>query len=186
MAEMLYVTDRNAWRQWLQDHHDTETEIWLIIYKKHTGQPSIPYDDAVEEALCFGWVDSIVKRLDDKKYAQKYTPRRLGSNWSASNRLRVRKLIEDGRMTSAGLATIDPAVLRGEPAPEPPPLEMPAFVKRALRASPTAWKNFTQLAPSHRRNYLRWILDAKKSETQARRLKEAVALLEKNQKLGMK
>src|SRR5262249_60030780 len=96
--------------------HQSETEVWLIYYKKPSGQPRIPYDDAVEEALCFGWVDSIVKRIDDAKFAQKFTPRRGRTRWSALNKRRLRKLIREGRMTPAGLAKIDRAMLGDKPA----------------------------------------------------------------------
>jgi uncharacterized protein YdeI (YjbR/CyaY-like superfamily) len=102
---MLYVTTRDEWRAWLAEHHDTEREVWLVSYKKHTGRPQIPYDDAVEEALCFGWIDSLVKTIDDERFAQKFTPRKEKSNWSESNKRRVRKLVREGRMTEAGLAT---------------------------------------------------------------------------------
>jgi uncharacterized protein YdeI (YjbR/CyaY-like superfamily) len=188
LSRTLYVTSRDEWRAWLSKHHESETEIWLIYYKKHSGQPRIPYDDAVEEALCFGWIDSIVKRIDDDKYAQKFTPRRDSTNWSALNRRRVHKLIREGRMTEAGLAKIEPGVLSEEPQAQPSKgdLEVPQFIEQALMASPTAWNYFQGLAPSHRRNYLRWILDAKREETRERRLREAVSLLEQKQKLGLK
>src|SRR5207237_1029172 len=177
-----------GWRTWLAKHHDSERGVWLVYYKKQTGRPRIPYDDAVEEALCFGWIDSLVKRIDDAKFAQKFTPRRDCTKWSALNKRRVRKLIREGRMTEAGLAKIDLAILEEEP-PEKPSrtdLGVPPFVKQALRASPTAWKNFQNLAPSQRRLYVGWILHAKKEETRQRRLREAVSLLEQNKKLGLK
>jgi uncharacterized protein YdeI (YjbR/CyaY-like superfamily) len=183
----LHVTKRDAWRAWLAEHHASETEIWLIFHKKHSGQPRVSYDDAVEEALCFGWVDSIVKRIDDDKYAQKFSPRRDWTKWSESNKKRMLQLIADGRMTKAGTAQLDLAVLR-EPPPAKPSKDapLPRFVKQALMASPKAWEFFQGLAPSYRRDYLAWIMDAKKEETRQRRLREAVSLLEQNKKLGMK
>src|SRR5262245_16457882 len=183
IRKTLYVTSPEEWRAWLTKHYQSETEVWLIYYKKHTGQPRISYDHAVEEALCFGWVDSIVKRIDDEKFAQKFTPRRDWSKWSALNQRRLRKLIREGRMTEAGLAKIDPATL-GEEAPAKPRKgvpELPRFVKQALMANARAWGNFQNLAPSHRRQYLQWILEAKKEETRQRRLQEAVARLEQRQ-----
>src|SRR5438105_1352275 len=114
VRKTLYVTSREEWRAWLTKHYQTEAEVWLIYYKKHTGQPRISYHQAVEEALCFGWIDSIVKRIDDDKFAQKFTPRRDGTTWSALNRRRLRQLIREGRMTEAGLAKIDIAVLGEE------------------------------------------------------------------------
>src|SRR5947209_19674397 len=107
ISETLHITNRDDWRAWLVKNHETEKEVWLVYYKKHTGQPRIPYDDAVEEALCFGWIDSIVKRIDGEKFAQKFTPRQDCTRWSALNRRRVRKLIQAGRMTEAGLTKID-------------------------------------------------------------------------------
>jgi uncharacterized protein YdeI (YjbR/CyaY-like superfamily) len=102
----LHVTTRNEWRAWLAEHHDTEKEVWLISYKKHTGRPQIPYDEAVEEALCFGWIDSLVKTIDEERFAQKFTPRKMKNNWSESNKRRVKKLVREGRMTQAGLSKI--------------------------------------------------------------------------------
>jgi uncharacterized protein YdeI (YjbR/CyaY-like superfamily) len=184
----LHVTHRDEWRKWLEQHHDAETEIWLIFYKKHTGQARVAYDDAVEEALCFGWIDSIVKRMDDERYAQKFTPRRKGSNWSELNLGRVRRLIQEGRMTDAGLAKIDPANVRQKPQSEPTTakLVIPVFLKRAMQTSPPAWRNFMKLAPSYRGNYIRWIMAAKRDETRARRLQEAITNLKQNKKLGLK
>jgi uncharacterized protein YdeI (YjbR/CyaY-like superfamily) len=152
--------------------------VWLIYYKKHSGRPRIPYDHAVEEALCFGWIDSIGKRMDDEKFAQKFTPRRDRTNWSALNKRRVRKLIREGRMTEAGLAKIDLAVL-GEKAAAKQSTDddIPRFVKQGLMANAKAWKNFRSLTPARRRAYVRLILDAKKEETRERRLREAISLL---------
>src|SRR5919198_457561 len=119
IRKTLYVTSREEWRAWLTKHYESETEVWLIFYKKHTGRPRISYDHAVEEALCFGWIDSIVKRMDDEAFAQKFTPRRDSSRWSALNKRRVRTLMREGRMTEAGLAKVDLATL-GEDAPAGP------------------------------------------------------------------
>jgi uncharacterized protein YdeI (YjbR/CyaY-like superfamily) len=184
---MLHVTSREAWRAWLAEHHDSESEVWLVFCKRHTGQARIPYDDAVEEALCFGWIDSIVKRIDDERYAQKFTPRRAQSNWSALNRQRVRQLIQDGRMTEAGLAKIAPGILDEEPPPAPgkQQLEVPNFVRQALEASPGAWERFQRLAPSHRRNYVLWVSDAKKAETRERRLRELIRRLKQGGSPGL-
>jgi uncharacterized protein YdeI (YjbR/CyaY-like superfamily) len=184
----LYVTNRDEWRAWLTEHYASETEVWLLYPKKHTGRARISYDDAVEEALCFGWVDSLVKRIDDDTFAQKFTPRRDCTKWSALNRQRVRKLIREGRMTEAGLAKIDLAILDEEPQEKPrkPDLVIPPFVKQALQANPKAREYFEKLAPSYRRLYLGWIMAAKKEETRLQRLREAVSLLAQNKKLGLK
>ena len=182
MRKMLYVVSQEEWRAWLTKHYQSETEVWLIFYKKHTGRPRISNDHAVEEALCFGWIDSIVKRMDDEKFSQKFTPRRDGSKWSALNKRRLRKLISEGRMTEAGLAKVDLVAL-GEDAKakrSEGDVDIPRFVKQALTANAKAWKNFRSLTPSRRRAYIRLIMDAKKDETRERRLREAISLLEQS------
>ncbi len=180
---LLAATSRDEWRAWLAAHHATASEVWLVFFKKHTGQPRVAYAEAVEEALCFGWIDSIVRRLDDERYAQKFTRRKPGSQWSASNLERIERLIAQGRMTPAGLAMVDPDA-------KPPKRfesgdELPAEVAVALRQSPRAWENFQNLAPSYRRDYVRWITEAKRPETRQRRLQKALELLAANQRLGM-
>ncbi len=102
----LLFEDRDGWRKWLMKNHSTSGVVWLLFYKKHTGKPCMAYDAAVEEALCFGWIDSLTKRIDNERYAQKFTPRKQSSNWSESNLRRVKKLIESGRMTEVGLAKV--------------------------------------------------------------------------------
>ena len=182
IRKTLYVTNREEWRAWLTKHYQSETEVWLIYYKKHTGRPRISYDHAVEEALCFGWIDSIVKRIDDQKFAQKFTPRTDSTKWSELNKRRLRKLIREGRMTEAGLAKIDPAMLgeEAEAKRSKGDLDIPRFMKQALMANGKAWENFRNLTPSRRQAYIRLILDAKKEETRERRLREAVSLLEQS------
>src|SRR5712691_5595492 len=106
LGRTLYAKNRGEWRAWLAKHHQTTAEIWLIYYKKHSGKPRIPYNDAVEEALCFGWIDSILKPIDASRYAQRFSPRRPTSRLSAMNRERVRRLIASGRMTKSGLERI--------------------------------------------------------------------------------
>jgi uncharacterized protein YdeI (YjbR/CyaY-like superfamily) len=189
-VKMLCLTDRDAWRAWLAENHDRESEVWLVHSKVRTGKPRIAYEDAVEEALCFGWIDSIVRRLDDESYAQKFTPRKARSMWSESNRRRVAKLIREGRMTRAGMATLPTpanathetgaeAARRGEPS-------LSAGLLRELRANRRAWAFFRGLAPSYRRNYIRWVMSAKRDETRLRRLREAIDLLAQGRKLGLK
>src|SRR5262245_38434109 len=182
IRKTLYVTSQEQWRAWLTKHYQSETEVWLIYYKKHTGQPRISYDHAVEEALCFGWVDSIVKRIDDEKFAQKITPRRDWTKWSALNKRRLRKLIREGRMTEAGLAKVDLVMLSEETQAKQSKgdLDIPRFVKQALMANAKAWENFRSLTPSRRRAYIRLIMDTKTEETRERRLREAVSLLEQS------
>jgi uncharacterized protein YdeI (YjbR/CyaY-like superfamily) len=185
----LYVSNRDDWRAWLAKNHLVEKEVWLIYYKRHTGKPRIPYDDAVEEALCYGWIDSTIKRLDDEKYAQKFTPRNLKSNWSELNRKRARKMIKDGRMTEAGLAKFILAREQKNKQTEDKPIYkkvvIPTDLKKALSANKKALENFKNFAPSYKRLYIRWILSAKRPETQAKRIKQTVKWSAENKKPGM-
>jgi uncharacterized protein YdeI (YjbR/CyaY-like superfamily) len=106
IGETLYVTTRDDFRKWLQKNHKTKKEIWLIQYKKATKKPSINYIEAVEEAICFGWIDSTEKSMDAERYATRFSPRRPKSNWTETNKERARKMIAEGRMTEAGLVTL--------------------------------------------------------------------------------
>ena len=183
-APTLGVKNRDEWRAWLKKHHRSETVIWLIYYKKHTGQPRIPYDAAVEEALCFGWIDSTIKRLDDERFMQQFTPRTNHANWSDSNIQRMRALIAAGRVTKAGLAKFDRALLDRKPRLRRMPA-LPASVKWALMADAKAWGSFQKLAPSYRRTYIWWLTSAKRPETFRKRLRKCVGLLRRGEKLGM-
>jgi uncharacterized protein YdeI (YjbR/CyaY-like superfamily) len=180
----LDVRTRAKWRRWLQTHHDRASEIWLVFHKRHTGVGCLTYDDAVEEALCFGWIDSIVRRLDDSRYARKFTPRRADSKWSTANRTRYEDLAARGLLTRAGLQRAPTG--RSGDAPRPSATELPKYLEKALKAEPLAWSFFEQLAPSHRRSYIGWIDSAKREETRARRVGEAIRLLAAGRKLGLK
>ena len=170
------------WRKWLADHHDVETEVWLVFHKRHTGRPSIAYEDAVNEALCFGWVDSLIKRLDDARYARKFTPRTPDSKWSTANCKRYAQLQAAGRLAAAGLNRAP----TGRSGDAPRPSKVPAYIENALKECPLAWSNFESLPPSHQRAYAGWIDSAKREETKLRRLQEALRLLEAGKKLGLK
>jgi uncharacterized protein YdeI (YjbR/CyaY-like superfamily) len=188
MKQSFYAANRDEWRAWLESHHQGETEVWLIYYRANSGVPSIPYEDSVEEALCFGWVDSIIQRIDEQCYGRKFTPRQPNSPWSPSNRRRVARLVQQGRMTAAGLAKIPfpiPAVEEGPLPPHtPPPLS--AELLEELQSHPQAWVFFQHLPPSHQRRHIDWIMDAKKDETRRKRLAESIALLEQGKELGLK
>jgi len=192
MIEEAYFSNRDDWRAWLGKNHDSKKEVWLIYYKKQTGKPSIPYDDSVEEALCFGWVDSIIKKIDDEKFARKFTPRTSRSIWSETNKKRVDKMMKEGKLTKAGFARIREAKSSGEWFKTPASarykkkLMIPSYLKEALAVNEKASDNFDRLAESYRRNFVGWIDSAKKEETRGKRLAEAIQLLERNQKLGMK
>jgi len=186
----MYVNNREDWRKWLEKNHDKEKEVWLIYFKTYTGKPSIPYEDSVEEALCFGWIDSIIKKMDEEKFARKFTPRTNTTKWSELNKKRLRKLISKGKMTKIGLSKIERSVLnRNEDTLRErlkKKLVLPQYLKESLMANKKAWENFNKLAPSHQRNYVGWIISAKKQETREKRTKEAIRLLVKNKKLGLK
>jgi len=187
----LRVESRDAWRAWLAEHHTSESELWLVFYKGHTGEKNVPYGALVEEALCFGWIDSLIKRLDDDRYLRKFTPRRPGSPWSASNKARVEAMIAQGRMTEAGQGLINEAKASGEWDREqarPTVLvdDVPEELEQALAAHPAAAKTFAALAPTYRKQYILWITTAKRSETRKRRVTEAIQLLERGEKLGLK
>ncbi len=188
-AEEQYFAYRSHWRKWLKKNYDTQKEVWLIFYKKETGQPSIPYGDAVEEAICFGWIDSIIKKIDDEKFARKFTPRRAASRWSELNKNRAEKMITEGMMTEAGLKVVEEAKKSGEwfkTAPQQLTVVIPPLMKEALAANRKARENFDKLAQSYKRQYIGWIASAKREETIRRRIKEAIGVLEKNERLGMK
>ncbi len=175
---------RAQWRKWLRAHYDSVSEIWLVFHKSHTGTTSIDYDDAVEEALCFGWVDSLVRRLDDERYARKFTPRNADSRWSAINRRRYASLEARGLLEPAGIER--PPTKRGYAPRASIGTALPAYIEKALKANARAWREFQQLAPSYRRSYVGWIDSAKKEETKARRIEEAIRLLAAGEKLGLK
>lgn len=185
--DRLYIVDRKAWRAWLVKHHAIAREIWLIYYKKHTGQPTVPYDDAVEEALCFGWIDGKVQRLDDERYMQRYTPRRKNSIWSLLNRDRAERMMAEGRITEAGLAAVAAAQKSGawEAAySSRDPLGMPPELEAVLAADTQARAGFAALTPSDRLRYLYWITEAKRPETRQRRAKETARRLVAGSKPG--
>src|SRR5262245_57687246 len=183
----LRVRTIDEWRAWLTQHHDSEPEVWLIFHKRHTGVESIALKDAQDESLCFGWVDSLIKRLDDRRYALKFTPRRADSRWSAVNRKRYAALKAGGRLRPPGIAR--PPTDRRD-APRPPklalPSKLPSYIQAALRSNATAWRHFEALPAGQRRRYFAWIESAKREETKLRRLKEAIGLLARGEVLGLK
>ena len=178
------VRSRQEWRDWLQDHHDSEPEIWLVFHKKHTAEASISYDDAVEEALCFGWIDSIVTRLDEERYARKFTPRKPDSRWSTINRQRYADLKARWLLAAPGLERAPTS--RSGDAPRPSALAIPSYIEKQLKANAHAWEYFGRLAPSYQRLYIGWIDSAKREETKEKRLREAISLLAAGKKLELK
>ena len=154
-----------------------------MFHKDHTGVKSIPYEDTVREALCFGWIDSLIKRLDDDRYARKFTPRQPTSKWSDINRKRWVALKAAGLLTAAGLAA---APSDNTYAPRPAIPDLPAYIAKALKANPKAWSFFQGLAPTYRRHFVGWIHTAKRPETRENRIRESIALLAAGKKLGLK
>ena len=183
----LRVKTLDEWHAWLDDHHASEREIWLVYYRKGTGVESIAHSDALDEALCFGWIDSLVKRLDDKRFAIKFTPRKADSRWSAVNRKRYAVLKASGRLKPPGIARA-PTGRRFavRPARRELPEKLPAYIDSALKKRPAALRTFEALPPEERRRYFAWIDSAKREETKLRRLKEAIRLLAAGEKLGLK
>jgi len=187
------ATDRDTWRTWLATNHACEREVWVVFQKKHTNASCMSYEDSVEEALCFGWIDSLIKRIDENTFARKFTPRTDTTTWSDLNKKRVAKCIQQGRMTEIGLAKVsypDPGIYKGRNPRAtrnlPKTLSLPGFMEKALRAHDKAWKSFNSMPTSHQRNYILWITTAKRTETREKRLKEAIQLLNENKPLGLK
>jgi len=179
----LDVRARDEWRGWLAKHHESSPGVWLVRHKQHTGVESMPYEDLVREALCFGWVDSLIKRLDDNRYAIKVTPRQPTSKWSDINRKRWKQLKAAGKLESPGLAA---APTRNTYAARPTIPELPAYFAKALKTNSTAWKNFQALARTYRRDFVVWIHMAKRPETRAKRIRTSIELLAAGKKLGLK
>jgi len=189
-VKTIDITDREQWRDWLKKYFDKETEVWLVYNKKETGLPSIEYGASVEEALCFGWVDSLIKKIDESSYARKFTPRKEVSKWSEHNKKRVGKMIKTGRMTEHGLRLVEAAKKNGcwdRPDTRPTlSFAMHPEFKDALNKNPKAKQVFEKLPASHRKQYLGWIEMAKRPETRQRRIGEALRMLAKGETLGLK
>jgi uncharacterized protein YdeI (YjbR/CyaY-like superfamily) len=185
IGKTLTCRDRAAWRAWLAANHGRDKQVWLVFYRKQTGKRTLSYEEAVQEAICFGWIDSIIKRMDDERYAQKYTPRADKTRWSATNIERARKMVRDGRMTEGGLVKFCGATAHIAPANREG-LALPLGLKAVLQKSRRARDNYERLPPSQKRLYVGWILDAKKEETRRRRLAEAIGRLEQGLRLGLK
>lgn len=184
ITKKLYIINRSTWRKWLSENHDTQKDVWLVFYKKHTKKPSISYDDAVEEALCYGWIDTTVKRIDEDIYVRRFTKRKAGSEWSESNIRRVIKMISDGKMSQSGLHSFKGARKRIKLRSVSKRTTIPRDLKKVLEKNKKACQNFKKFAPSYKREYVRWILSAKKEETRMRRIITVVERSAKDQKPG--
>ncbi len=174
----LYVRNAGEWRSWLEKHGQSAKEIFVIYYKKASGKPRIPYEDAVEQALCFGWIDGRTNKLDADRFVQRFTPRQPNSRWSEINIRRTRKLIREGRMTPAGLA-----VFRPERKVEPKPNALPPDLLKEFQKSGRAWRNFLGFPPYYQRMTSGWIASAKKPETQRKRFRQLLEFSAANKRI---
>ncbi len=180
----LDFRDLDGFLVWLSANHDRVSSVDLFLYKKGHRDKGISYEDAVRAALCWGWIDSVTHRHDEVRFRQRFTPRKPGSNWSASNIRRVMVLLDEGRMTPAGLALFDmdlidrlPQVEEAERARRESPTELPDFARDRVEAGTGILPLWEALPPSHQRNYIRWIMDAKREDTRVRRVRKMISML---------
>jgi uncharacterized protein YdeI (YjbR/CyaY-like superfamily) len=174
--ERMTALDRAAWRAWLVEHHECSPGIWLVYFKKASGKPSVTYDEAVEEALCFGWIDSKVNGIDDERYMQVYTPRKAGSVWSKLNKERIERVIAEGLMTEAGTAKIEAAKQDGSWVllDAVDDLIEPDELRSALDADRRARANYDSFADSVKKQTLYWVYSAKREATRSDRIAQIV------------
>jgi uncharacterized protein YdeI (YjbR/CyaY-like superfamily) len=192
--DFIHFKNRDRYRNWLQKNHDESLGIWMIFYKKHTNIECIEYNDALEEALCFGWIDSIIKKIDKDKYVRKFTPRKDTAKWSEINKKKAFELIQNGKMTQTGLAKIDVSILSSITDLENSKtekknvkeLEIPDFIIDEFARNEPALINFNKLALTYKRHYILWITNAKREDTIIKRIKESIGLLKENKRLGLK
>lgn len=191
IGETLYVKDAAAWRKWLEKNHEKKKEIWLIYYKKASGKERIPYVEAVKEALCFGWIDSTVKGIDEESYAQRFSPRRKGSPISALNMEHIRGLFKEGKMTPAGLLHVGGGAHKSDTHAKKVlksgKLVIPAWIEKRLKENPVVWKNFQKFPTSYKKIRIDWITltNEKRKDIQEQRLRYFIKMTEKNKKYGM-
>ena len=188
IGKTLYLSKRGKWRKWLEKNHLKDPEIWLIYYRKSSGKPRIPYNDAVEEALCFGWIDSTTKPIDGDCWAQRFTPRRKNSRLSELNKERVRRLIKAKKMTAAGLERIkhelDPS--KSHKHPKLKKFVLPDDILKELKKNPVVWKNFQKFPESYKNIRVAWIAGSRRRpEVFKKRLTYFIKMTAKNKKFGM-
>jgi uncharacterized protein YdeI (YjbR/CyaY-like superfamily) len=192
--EYIHFKNREELREWLHKYYATSPGVWMVYYKKHTEKKCIKYDEALEEALCFGWIDSLIKRMDDERYARKFTPRTNTKKWSEINKKKVIELVKSGQMTQAGLMKTEGYLKSGNAdqvipeteKKEQKEIDLPDFIQKAFSKNEPALINFNNLPRTYKRHYLLWITSAKREETVQKRLGESVSLLKENKKLGLK
>lgn len=178
----FHARNQNAWRNWLLKNHQKESAVWLIIYRKDSQTPSIYYPEAVDEALCFGWIDSKPNKRDEQSYYQFFAKRKAKSNWSRVNRDKVERLIKQNKMHASGMATVELAKQSGtwSALDEVEEILIPDDLQQLLNKNPTASENFNAFSRSSKRGILEWILNAKKAETRSKRIQETVSLATNN------
>jgi uncharacterized protein YdeI (YjbR/CyaY-like superfamily) len=177
ITQTLHVVSRKDWRAWLKKNYKTEKEIWLVYYKKTSGQPRIEYNDAVEEALCFGWIDSTVKKIDDESFAQRFSRRNPKTGYSQSNKERLGKLIAEGRVMKDVLAAL------GDISSEQ--FEIPGDIVEAIKADKEAWKNFQKFSETYKRIRIAFIDGARNRPQEFhKRLNYFIKMTEKNKQFG--
>ncbi len=178
ITQTLYLTQRAEWRKWLMEHHATAKEIWLISYSKTSGKPGLPYLEAVEEALCFGWIDGIAKKLDEERLAQRFTPRLTNSNWTELNKERARRLIASGQMTEAGLVKLPDLSLDA--------FRIPDDILAALQEDPQTWENFQAFPMLYKRIRVGYIEETRKQpEVFKKRLANFLQKTRQNKMFGV-
>jgi uncharacterized protein YdeI (YjbR/CyaY-like superfamily) len=183
---VVHLDDRAAWRRWLEQQHATAKGVWLVSWRAQTGKPRVEYDVIVEEALCFGWIDGLQKPVDAERIMQLITPRKPGSAWARSNKTRIAQLESAGLMAAAGRNVVEAAKADGSWSryDSAEALEIPPDLEVALAASGQAEANFAAFSDAAKRAILRWLIDAKRSETRAKRIEETARLAAENQKAG--
>jgi len=180
--DIFHATDRKNWRQWLKTNHKTKKGVWLIFYKLNSGKTNVNYPAAVEEALCYGWIDSRKKKLDESRSIQFFSPRKIKSYWSSINKDRVAKLIAQRKMTTAGMEVIDLAKKTGswDALNDVDKIIIPDDLLKALEEDPAASEHFSAFPKSSKKIILTWILNAKTPGTRDKRIVETVKLASKN------
>lgn len=176
--DYFFTADRREWRKWLADNYDKSPGVYFVFYKKKTSHPTLTYDEAIEEALCYGWIDSVPKKMDDERHGLKFSPRKPRSVWSKPNKERVARLIADKLMTPIGLAKIEAAQKDGswDALTDSDNLLVPDDLKEAFASNPTAQEKFEKFSPGSRKIILYWITSAKRPETRQKRVEETVRL----------
>jgi uncharacterized protein YdeI (YjbR/CyaY-like superfamily) len=181
--DTLDVKNRREWRNWLHKNAAKCEEIWLVYYKKASGRSGISYDDSVEEAVCFGWIDGKIQRIDELRHARRFTPRKPNSRWSESNIRRVERLTAEGKMTAVGLASFKSAHRLQTP---PKPTRLPKELEARFKKQFVAWENFQSFPAYYRRMTAGWVAGAKKDETKLKRLQKLIEFSARNERIQYK